>query len=142
MSGMMDDGRVATAPPRIEPQAQPRRSRLSIRTREAIDCYVFMLPAILGLILFCREIPLVVFLLVGGVLADRIPRNKVMMSANVVSAFAQAATAALLITGNAEVWHLAALAAVNGGASAFFFPASAGVSSRSLGRAPVRRRQR
>ena len=36
-------------------------------------------------------------------------------------------TAALLIAGHAEVWHLAALAAVNGGASAFFFPASAGV---------------
>ena len=33
----------------------------------------------------------------------------------------------LLITGSAEIWHLAALAAVNGTASAFFFPASAGV---------------
>jgi predicted MFS family arabinose efflux permease len=81
----------------------------------------------LGLILACREIPLVVFLLVGGIWADRIPRNRVMMGANLVSAFAQAATAALLITGNAEVWHLALLAALNGGASAFFFPASAGV---------------
>ena len=81
----------------------------------------------LGLILFCREVPLVVFLLAGGIWADRIPRNKVMMSANVVSAFAQASAAALLVSGNAEVWHLAALAAVNGGASAFFFPASAGV---------------
>ena len=81
----------------------------------------------LGVILACREIPLVVFLLVGGIWADRIPRNKVMMSANVVSAFAQASTAALLISGNAEVWHLAALAAVNGGSSAFYFPASAGV---------------
>jgi len=81
----------------------------------------------LGLILACREIPLLLFLLVGGIIADRLPRNRVMMSANVVSAFAQGSIAALLITGNAEVWHLAALAAVNGGASAFFFPASAGV---------------
>jgi MFS family permease len=81
----------------------------------------------LGLILACREVPLVVFLLAGGIWADRLPRNKVMMGANVVSAFAQAATAALLISGHAEVWHLAALAAANGGASAFFFPASAGV---------------
>lgn len=30
----------------------PRRRGLSLRAREAIDCYVFMLPAILGLILF------------------------------------------------------------------------------------------
>lgn len=81
----------------------------------------------LGLILAAREVPLVLFLLVGGIWADRIPRNRVMMSANVVSAAAQASVALLLITGRAEVWHLAALAAVNGGASAFFFPASAGV---------------
>jgi MFS family permease len=81
----------------------------------------------LGLILAAREIPLVVFLLVGGIWADRLPRNRVMVGANVFSALSQAAAAALLITGNAEVWQLAALAAVNGGASAFFFPASAGV---------------
>ena len=81
----------------------------------------------LGLILAAREIPLIIFLLVGGIWADRLPRNLVMVGANVVSGLAQAAAAALLITGNAEVWHLAALAAVNGGASAFFFPASSGV---------------
>jgi MFS family permease len=81
----------------------------------------------LGLILACREIPLIVFLLAGGIWADRLPRNRVMVGANVFSALSQAAAAALLITGNAEIWHLAALAAINGGASAFFFPASAGV---------------
>jgi predicted MFS family arabinose efflux permease len=81
----------------------------------------------LGLILAAREMPLIVFLLVGGIWADRLPRNRVMVGANVFSALSQASAATLLITGNAEVWHLAALAAVNGGASAFFFPASAGV---------------
>ena len=50
-----------------------------------------------------------------------------MVGANAASALSQAVAAALLITGNAQVWHLALLAAVNGGASAFFFPASAGV---------------
>lgn len=30
----------------------PKRSRLSLRQREAIDCYIFILPAILGLLLF------------------------------------------------------------------------------------------
>ena len=49
------------------------------------------------------------------------------LASNVASAVAQGGTAALLITGNAEIWDLAALAALNGGASAFFFPASAGV---------------
>ena len=81
----------------------------------------------LGLILAAREIPLVLFLLVGGIWADRLPRNNVMVGANVLSGLSQAGAAALLVTGRAEVWHLAALAAVNGAASAFFFPASAGV---------------
>jgi MFS family permease len=81
----------------------------------------------LGLILAAREVPLIVFLLVGGIWADRLPRNRVMVGANVVSGLTQATAAALLITGNAEIWHLAALAALNGSASAFFFPASAGV---------------
>jgi MFS family permease len=81
----------------------------------------------LGLILACREIPLILFLLVGGIWADRLPRNRVMVGANVVSALSQAVAATLLITGGAQIWHLAALASVNGAASAFFFPASAGV---------------
>jgi predicted MFS family arabinose efflux permease len=50
-----------------------------------------------------------------------------MVGANVTSGVAQAVTAALLITDRAEVWHLAALAAVNGASTAFYFPASAGV---------------
>src|SRR5918999_769913 len=52
----------------------------------------------LGLILAAREVPLIVFLLVGGIWADRLPRNVVMVGANVVSGLTQAATAALLIT--------------------------------------------
>jgi multiple sugar transport system permease protein len=33
---------------------EPKRGRfhVSLRTREAIDCYVFILPAVLGLLLF------------------------------------------------------------------------------------------
>ena len=76
----------------------------------------------LGLILACREIPLIVFLLAGGIWADRLPRNRVMVGANVVSALSQAVAATLLITGQAEIWHLAALAAVNGGAIGVLLP--------------------
>ena len=36
----------------------------------------------LGLILAAREIPLIVFLLAGGIWADRLPRNLVMVGAN------------------------------------------------------------
>jgi MFS family permease len=44
-----------------------------------------------------------------------------------VSGASQAVAAALLLTGRADVWNLAALAAVNGASSAFFVPASSGV---------------
>jgi MFS family permease len=81
----------------------------------------------LGLILTAREVPVIVFLLVGGIWADRLPRNRVMLGANIVSGLTQAAAAGLLITGHAEIWHLAALASLNGTAGAFFFPASSGV---------------
>jgi hypothetical protein len=81
----------------------------------------------LGLVLAARSVPQVVFLLVGGVWADRVPRHHVMVMSNVLSGAAQAVLAVLLLSGRAEVWHLAALAAVNGFASAFFFPASQGI---------------
>lgn len=80
----------------------------------------------LGLVLAARALPQVVFLLVGGVWADRLPRNLVMVGSNLVSAAAQALVALVLLTGTAELWHLIALQAVGGAASAFFFPASSG----------------
>ena len=86
----------------------------------------------LGLVLAARSIPQVVFLLVGGVWADRLSRHHVMVASNVLSCAAQAAVATLRLTGAAEVWHLAALAAVNGFASAFFFPASQGLIPQTL----------
>jgi predicted MFS family arabinose efflux permease len=86
----------------------------------------------LGLILVCREIPLILFLLIGGIWADRLPRNRIMVGANLFSALSQAVAATLLISGGAEIWHLAALASVNGAASAFFYPASAGVIPQTI----------
>jgi len=81
----------------------------------------------LGIVLASRTIPQVLFLLVGGVLADRLRRHRVMVVTNVVSAASQGMLAVLLLTGAAALWQLAALAAVNGVAVAFFFPASTGI---------------
>jgi MFS family permease len=81
----------------------------------------------LGLVLAARSLPQVVFLLAGGVWADRLPRHLVMVSSNVVSAASQGLVAALLLSGRARIWELAALAAVNGTGQAFFFPASTGI---------------
>ena len=72
-------------------------------------------------------VPLIGFLLLGGVVADRLPRHQVMMAANALQALAQAASAGLLLAGHAQVWELAALAAARGVGSGFYLPAAEGL---------------
>lgn len=81
----------------------------------------------LGYVLAARAVPTLLFLLVGGIWSDRLPRHRVMVVSNVVSGASQAAIAILLFAGHAQIWELAALAAVGGASSAFFFPASSGI---------------
>jgi len=78
----------------------------------------------LGIVLAARMIPTVALLLAGGVIADRLPRRAVMVAADLVRLVSHALMAALLISGAAQVWSLAVLAAVNGAGTAFFAPAS------------------
>jgi MFS family permease len=78
----------------------------------------------LGLVLAAQAVPLVLFLLMGGVWADRLSRRAVMLSSDLVRAGAQGASALLLVSGNAHVWQLVVLQAVYGAAEAFFKPAA------------------
>jgi MFS family permease len=80
-----------------------------------------------GLVVASRTLALVVFLLVGGAVADRLPRQRVMVGANLLNATSQAAFAVLVITGSPALWTMAALAAVGGTGQAFFSPASEGM---------------
>jgi MFS family permease len=81
----------------------------------------------LGLVVGASMLPQVIFLLVGGIWADRLPRHHVMVVSDSVAGAAQAAIAALVLIGSAEVWHLIALQVVRGTATAFFFPAAQGI---------------
>ena len=81
----------------------------------------------LGLVLAARTVPLMIFVLVGGVWADRLRRNRVMLVADVVRGVSQSLAAVLLLSGHAQVWQLIALQAVHGSAGAFFIPAAAGL---------------
>ncbi len=81
----------------------------------------------LGVVLAAHSIPMVVFLLLGGVIADRFGRTLVIQTSNLVAAASQAAIAALILSGHAEIWQLVALTAVNGTVAALSFPALAGV---------------
>ncbi|HKU58088.1 MAG TPA: MFS transporter [Gaiellaceae bacterium] len=82
----------------------------------------------LGFVIAAKTAPLVIFLLVGGVFADRLPRRAVMLTADVIRMGIQAATAALLLSHNATIWELVLLQAFAGTATAFFNPASTGLT--------------
>jgi predicted MFS family arabinose efflux permease len=81
----------------------------------------------LGIVLAARYVPLAGFLLVGGVVADRLPRRRLMLSSDIVRAASQAALAVLLLSGTARVWQIVLLQAVYGIAEAFFTPSVAGL---------------
>jgi MFS family permease len=81
----------------------------------------------LGQVLAAHTIPMVIFMLYGGVLADRFPRTLVLQSSNLVAAAAQGTLAFLVISGQAELWMFLVLSAVNGLADAANFPAMAGM---------------
>jgi MFS family permease len=84
-------------------------------------------PSALGIVLAAHSIPEVLFLLAGGVIADRFGRTLVIQVSNVLAGVTQLAIAGLVISGTAELWQLAALSAINGTVAAISFPALASV---------------
>jgi hypothetical protein len=82
----------------------------------------------LGYVFAAKTIPLVGFLLIGGVFADRLPRRAVMLAADVVRFGAQGGVALLVLTHTAHIWEIVVLQAVSGTATAFFNPASTGLT--------------
>jgi MFS family permease len=81
----------------------------------------------LGLVFAAFFAAYVSFVLIGGVWADRVPRQLVMVGADVVRGVVQLIIGLLLLSGEARVWQLAIGVAVYGAASAFFHPASTGL---------------
>ncbi|HEV2122441.1 MAG TPA: MFS transporter [Chloroflexota bacterium] len=77
----------------------------------------------IGLVLGAALLPTVALTLVGGVWADRVSRRAILVGSDALQGFCQGATAYLLLSGTAEVWHLVVLQALNGIGRAFFHPA-------------------
>ncbi|MGW9495043.1 MFS transporter [Streptomyces prasinus] len=80
-----------------------------------------------GLVAAARTLPLVLFLLIGGAVADRLPRHHVMVAANVLNCVSQAAFAVLVLAGEAQLWQMMLLSALGGVGQAFFGPAAEGM---------------
>jgi len=81
----------------------------------------------IGLVLAARAVPLVLFLLVGGVWADRVPRRLVMIGSDVVRGVCQAVFATILVLGVGGVPAIMVIMFVYGTAEAFFRPALSGI---------------
>jgi MFS family permease len=81
----------------------------------------------LGIVLAAGALPLVGFVLVGGVWADRVSRRRLMLAADGLRMTVQATLAVLIGTGHATLPAFIALNAVYGLAMAFFSPASTGL---------------
>jgi MFS family permease len=86
----------------------------------------------LGLVVGARTLFNVVFLLFGGVVADRLPRHLVMVGSGVLSGCSQAAVAALVLTHAANIPLLMVLSAANGMFSAFALPASSALMPQTV----------
>jgi MFS family permease len=80
-----------------------------------------------GLVAAAGFLPFIFLGLVGGVVADRIERRRILIASDLVRLASQATAGILLVSGVAEVWHLAVLTAVFGAADSFFSPAFSGL---------------
>jgi MFS family permease len=80
-----------------------------------------------GVVLGAYAAPMVVFLLMGGVLADRMPRRTVMLWCDAARVALHGLVALLIAVDAAEVWHLVVIGVLFGTAGAFFRPAYSGL---------------
>jgi MFS family permease len=76
-----------------------------------------------GLVLGAGALSIALFILVGGVWADRLPRRATMLGSDLVRAVVQGVAAAFLLSGHASVALLVVVQVVYGAADAFFRPA-------------------
>lgn len=79
--------------------------------------------AAMGTVLIFSSVPMLLFLLAGGVAVDRLPRLRVMVAADALNGLVMLAVAALAAAQALAIWHVYIASALIGLAEAFFFPA-------------------
>lgn len=99
-------------------------------TKNAVD---------LGLVLAAQSVSLVLFLLVGGVVADRFPRSKVLIVSNVGAAVSQGAVATIIVLGTYNLTVIISLEFLNGTFSAFTSPAMRGIVPELVDKTQIQR---
>jgi MFS family permease len=80
-----------------------------------------------GIAFACWTLAQVSTLVVGGVVADRLPRRLVMVASDTANLCVRSTMGVLLVSGHARIWEIFVLQALGGAATAFYSPASAGL---------------
>jgi MFS family permease len=77
----------------------------------------------MGTVLVLTQIPLLLFLLVGGVVVDRFPRLRIMFISDILSGTVVVFIAVFSWLNLLEIWHIYVASLIFGLVEAFFFPA-------------------
>ncbi len=80
-------------------------------------------PVSLSIVLAAQAVPLVLFLPIGGVFADKLGRASVIAVADLIMAISVMSMAVLFLSGNATVLLLSIIGVINGCLNAFWYPA-------------------
>ena len=79
--------------------------------------------AMLGVAAFASQAPVLLFATIGGAVADRIDRHRIIVITQTASMILPLTLAALTLTGTVRVWHVLTLASCLGVVNAFDIPA-------------------
>ena len=77
----------------------------------------------LGLDDFLSQLPILLFILIGGVIADRADRRRLLTGSQLIQAFSAFSLAALVFWNQITIWHVLALSFISGLGQAFGGPA-------------------
>jgi len=84
----------------------------------------------LSYVLAAQIVPSLIFTMVGGVIADRIRPQLVIVAGNIMIALGEGTFGVLVLAGHPRLWQMIALETVTGTGMAIFYPASAALLPR------------
>src|SRR5215204_1475126 len=77
----------------------------------------------MGTVLILSQIPMLIFLLIGGVVVDRLPRIRIMFISDILSGLVITFVAVFSWFDLLQIWHIYVASIIFGFVEAFFFPA-------------------